>query len=487
MNLLLRNTLYKMHRLSYILVAIISLLYGCTGGDAYHEPHCEEDLSGLVLATSNGSYYQQKYENRPDVRLFLTSTEADGVQAVRQGHADVYVSDEVMLTKADLQRLGMKKAFVGDECFDVAFAIKKGNTELAAQLNAFLASVPIHDIVDYWINGGDAVEEPAYTITPGAEPIRCACAVNIAPVCYLGDGGRWEGFDADILQRFAHSVGRPCELSFQDVGAAIMAINTGKADVFSGCLFTTEERQKSMDFTNPYYKCHPGYFIVDHSSDAHMGLGERIQMNLIKENRIKLIWDGLVETVKITFFAILLGTILGIGVCACRRSKRRWVRGLADLYGDFINGIPTLVLLLILFYVVFANSDMSASLVAIVAFAMCFASSAGSIFDTSISAVPKGQTEAGLSLGFTPFKTFMGIVFPQALRKGLPLYTSECISLLKNTSIVGYIAISDLTRASDLIRSRTFDALIPLLVITIIYFILAWLIRKTLNLCLLRK
>ena len=218
-----------------------------------------------------------------------------------------------------------------------------------------------------------------------------------------------------------------------------------------------------------------------------MGLGERIHMNLIKENRIKLIWDGLVETVKITFFAILLGTILGIGVCACRRSKRRWVRGLADLYGDFINGIPTLVLLLILFYVVFANSGMSATLVAIVAFAMCFASSAGNIFDTSISAVPKGQTEAGLSLGFTPFKTFMGIVFPQALRKGLPLYTGECISLLKNTSIVGYIAIADLTRASDLIRSRTFDALIPLLVITIIYFILAWLIRKTLSLCLLRK
>ena len=160
---------------------------------------------------------------------------------------------------------------------------------------------------------------------------------------------------------------------------------------------------------------------------------------------------------------------------------------MADLYGDFINGIPTLVLLLILFYVVFANSGMSASLVAIVAFAMCFASSAGNIFDTSISSVPQGQTEAGLSLGFTPFKTFMGIVFPQALRKGLPLYTGECISLLKNTSIVGYIAIADLTRASDLIRSRTFDALIPLLVITIIYFILAWLIRKTLSLCLLRK
>ena len=477
----------KIHYFTLLFIAFVCVFSACSGGDNYREPKSEEDLSGLVLSVTNGSFYQQKYENRADVQLFLTSNEADGVQAVRQGHADVYVSDEVMLTKADLKRLGMKKAFVGDEAFDVAFAIKKGNTELASQLNAFLASAPLGDIINYWINEGPFVDEPAYTIPEGAQPFRCVCGVNIAPISYVGEGGKWQGLDADILRRFAHSIGRPFEMQFMDVGSSIMAINTGKADIFSGSLFITEERLKSVDFSVPYYKCHPGYFIVDRSGEARMSLGERIQMNFIKENRFKLILDGLVETIKITLFSILLGTILGIGVCACRRSKRRWVRGMADLYGDFINGIPTLVLLLILFYVIFANSGMSASLVAIVAFAMCFASSAGNIFDTSISSVPQGQTEAGLSLGFTPFKTFMGIVFPQALRKGLPLYTGECISLLKNTSIVGYIAIADLTRASDLIRSRTFDALIPLLVITIIYFILAWLIRKTLSLCLLRK
>ena len=471
-----------------VIFLFLAILTACSkGSDEYREPHSEADLKGLVLACTNGSYYQQKYETREDIRLFLASSEPDAVQAVCQGHADVYVSDEVMLTRADLMRLGMKKSFVGEESFDVAFAVKKGNTGLAAQLNDFLASAPVSDIINYWISDGPDVVEPAYTVQDGAEPLRCVCAVSISPICYIGDGGEWQGLEADILRRFAHSLGRPFEMKYQDVGSNIMAINTDKADVFSGNLFITEERQKSMDFSNPYYKCHPGYFIVDRSSEAHMSLGERFQMNFIKENRWRLIVDGLVETLKITLLSILLGTLLGVGVCVCKRSRCKWLRKCADLYGDFINGIPTLVLLLILFYVVFANSGMSASFVAIVAFAMCFASSAGNIFDTSISAVSKGQTEAGLSLGFTPFNTFMGIVFPQALRKGLPLYTAECISLLKNTSIVGYIAIADLTRASDLIRSRTFDALIPLLVITIIYFILAWLIRKTLNLCLLRK
>ena len=90
-------------------------------------------------------------------------------------------------------------------------------------------------------------------------------------------------------------------------------------------------------------------------------------------------------------------------------------------------------------------------------------------------------------LRFTSFRTFTGIVLPQALRKGIPLYASECVALLKNTSIVGYIAIQDITRASDLIRSRTFDAFIPLLIITVLYFVLAWIIRRLLTLFLKKK
>ena len=461
----------------------LMLLFACSGGaEGGLDPHSEEELSGLTLATTAGSYYQAKYEQRGDVKLFLTNAESDAVQAVRQGLADVYVSDEVMLTAADQQRLGMRQAFRGEECFDVAFAIRKGNDELARQMNAFIASVPLDSIIEHWIHGGPEVEEPPYKIKPGAKPLRCICAVNLSPVCFLGEGGEWQGIDADVLRRFAHSQGRPFEMSFQEVSAGVIAVQTGQADVFSGFLFITEERKKSMDFTIPYYRCHPGYFVADANSTARMSSGERLKMNLLTENRWRLITDGLVETLIITVFSILLGTALGAGVCACRRSRRKWLRKSADVYSDFINGIPTLVLLLIMFYVVLASSGLSATVVAVITFALCFASSSGNIFDNAISSVPVGQTEAGLSLGFTPLQTFTGIVFPQALQKGMPLYIGECVSLLKGTSIVGYIAIADLTRASDLIRSRTFDALIPLLIVTILYFLLAWLIRKGLSL-----
>lgn len=449
--------------------------------------HSEADLSGLRLATSNGSYYQKKFSQREDITLFVTNTEADAVQAVRQGMADVFVSDEVMLTEDDMQRLGMKIAFKGDEAFDVAFSMRKGNEAMRNQLNAYLASAPLEDIINYWIKAAPAVPEPEYEIPEGAAPLRCICCVNLSPVCYVGEGGEWMGMDPDILRRFAHSIGRPFEMKYQDFGAAILALQTGQADLVSACLFVTEERKTSVDFSNPYYKCHPGYFVLDKDNRARQGLGERLKRNLVAEKRWKLITDGLIETIKITFFSILLGTILGIGICFCRRSRRKWLRTFASIYGSFFNGVPILVFLLIMFYVVFANTGVNASLIAIISFGMFFASGAGNIFDTAVSSVPKGQTEAGLALGFTPFKTFSGIVFPQAARRGLPLFAGECISLMKSTSIVGYIAIQDLTRASDLIRSRTFDAVIPLLLVTILYFVLAWIIRKLLNLFLLKK
>ena len=467
---------------------LLPLLLGCAGKKEKNIVLASEaDLSGLTVTCTSGNYYELKYSARKDVKVFPTKSEADAIQAVRQGLADVYVSDEVMLSREAQERLGMKMAMRGEESFDVAFALQKGNLELIDALNAFIREAPVQDIVAQWEDGAPAVPQPDVPVDPGAAPLRCITVVNMDPVCFIGEGGQWRGMDPDLLRRFATSLGRPFEMVFQDMGSAVIALQTGRADIVSGCLFVTEERKTSVDFSQPYTRCHPGYFVLDKEKNGRLGLWKRLEMNLLTESRWKLMVTGLGETVKITFFSILLGTLLGVGVCAAKRSRRKWHRTAAGLYGNFINGIPTLVLLLIMFYVVFADTGLNASLVAIITFALCFASSSGSIFHTAISAIPKGQTEAGLSLGLTPFKTFTGIVLPQALRRGLPLYASDCVSLLKSTSIVGFIAVMDLTRASDLIRSRTFDAFFPLLIITLLYFLLAWIIRRVLSLFLLKK
>ena len=198
--------------------------------------------------------------------------------------------------------------------------------------------------------------------------------------------------------------------------------------------------------------------------------------NLIAEDRYKMILDGLQVTLIITLCAALLGTLLGGLVCWMRMSRRKWLQQVAKVYIELMRGTPVLVLLMLMYYVVMAPLDATGIVVAIVTFAMNTAAYISEMLRTTIQGIDRGQTEAGLALGFTPRQTFFKIVLPQVVKAVMPVYQGEVVSLLKGTSIVGYIAVADMTRASDLIRSRTFDAFFPLIVTAIIYFLMAWLI-----------
>ena len=215
--------------------------------------------------------------------------------------------------------------------------------------------------------------------------------------------------------------------------------------------------------------------------DMFSNVAESFSNNLIVEDRYRMILDGLQVTLLITLFAAVLGTILGGLVCWMRMSRRRWLQQVARVYIDLMRGTPVLVLLMLMYYVVMAPVDATGIVVAIVTFAMNTAAYISEMLRTTIQGIDRGQTEAGLALGFTQRQTFFRIVLPQVVRAVMPVYQGEIISLLKGTSIVGYIAVADMTRASDLIRSRTFDAFFPLIVTAIIYFVMAWLIGMLLQ------
>ena len=214
---------------------------------------------------------------------------------------------------------------------------------------------------------------------------------------------------------------------------------------------------------------------------------ESFTNNLIAEDRYRMILDGLQVTLLITLCAALLGTLLGGLVCWMRMNRRRWLQQVAKVYIELMRGTPVLVLLMLMYYVVMAPLDATGIVVAIVTFAMNTAAYISEMLRTTIQGIDRGQTEAGLALGFTPRQTFFKIVLPQVVKAVMPVYQGEVISLLKGTSIVGYIAVADMTRASDLIRSRTFDAFFPLIVTAIIYFLMAWLIGLLLQSLVQRK
>ncbi len=192
-----------------------------------------------------------------------------------------------------------------------------------------------------------------------------------------------------------------------------------------------------------------------------------------------LIVKGLWATVIITLLSLALGTLLGGGIYMMTLSRRSWVRKTAQYYRLIVRGIPLLVLLLFFFYVVLSGGN--GILAAVIAFGISFSNLTCTLFQSSIETVGKDQIEAGRALGFTNLQNWLYIVRPQALKNALPAYKYQAVSMVKSTSIVGYVAVTDLALATENIRSATGQSFLPLLLITILYFILAWLLTKLLD------
>jgi len=489
-------TIMRKQVILFLPTLLLLLLSACDGKNTQVEIKNEADLAGKRIAVSTGSIYDLELSKRTDILLERYSTTPDIIAAIKSGKVDVFKDDEIMLSPSDLRRHGLKKAFLTDQTFDVAYAFRLDDGETVTLFNRFLAesrqSGLYDEIVHRWFGTEepDTVSMPYLSQSASGPTLFVGVSVLMAPMSFR-EGDQWKGFEIEILQRFAHYAGRPIDIRYYDLPGATAALHSGKIDVLSSSFFVTEERKKSVLFSDPHYVCHPAYFVLDNKAALSLDfwglLKESFHKNLIVENRWRFIVDGLYETLVISVWSLLLGTLLAALVCWMRMSRNRWIRAVARIYIDFLRGVPLLVLLMMMFYVVLAQSGLNATTVAVISFSLVFAAYVSEMFRTAILSVGKGQVEAGIALGFTPLQTFFYIILPQAARAVLPVYKGEAVSLFKNTSIVGYIAIQDLTKASDLIRSRTFDAFFPLIVITIIYFILAWLLGKALDLTIKRK
>ena len=195
------------------------------------------------------------------------------------------------------------------------------------------------------------------------------------------------------------------------------------------------------------------------------GLSGVIYSNLIRESRYTLFFDGLVTTLEITVFALLLGIVIGLIVALVRVMHIKVLDKIAKAYVDIIRGTPAVVQLVIIYYAILGGVNLPKVLVAPVAFAINSGAYVSELIRGGILAVDKGQMEAARSLGMSWGQSMRHIIVPQATKHILPALVNECIKVLKETAIAGYIA-----RMGNIIRSRTFDAYTPFIVVAIIYF-----------------
>ena len=209
--------------------------------------------------------------------------------------------------------------------------------------------------------------------------------------------------------------------------------------------------------------------------------------NFIDDNRWRYITDGLKITLLVTVFAVLIGVLLGFLIAIVRTThdktgKLKILNAICKVYLTVIRGTPVVVQLMIIYFIIFGSVDISKVVVAIVAFGINSGAYVAEIFRSGIMSIDNGQFEAGRSLGFNYAQTMMYIVMPQAFKNVLPTLCNEFISLLKETSVSGYIALQDLTKGGDIIRSRTYDAFMPLIAVALIYLAMVMIFTKLVSL-----
>ena len=387
--------------------------------------------------------------------------------------------------------------YADDTC---AFLLPKGSPfkpRLDAEIRKMNAGGESARIYAKWCaaaKSGKAAKLPAFPPPPGNAPVvKVACAALSEPWCFVAADGV-VGIDIEILLTAAHRLGWRLVPKSYSWGGMVDAVNGGKTDIACGGIYTGGNEFPTVDVSEKYadermcvMALNGGGAAAQASAgsswiaDAAASLKASFVRTFVTEGRWRMMADGLGITLLITFLASALGTLLAFPLWMARTSRNRFVSACARWYISILQGTPVLVLLMVLFYLVFGKVDIDGIWVAVLGFALNSSAYFGEMLRSGINSIPAGQTEAALALGYPPRRAFFRFVLPQAVRAVLPVYRGELISTLKATSIVGYIAINDLTKASDLVRSRTYESFFPILTTAFIYFVAAWLLAWALD------
>ena len=450
---------------------------------------------GIFTGTVYDGFITEKY---PKAQIYRYESTADLILSVTTGKIDVAMFD--LITAGLILKKMPELGLLSDDVLTLPLGVgfNKNNSALRDEFNSFLKEIRKDGTYEIMCKRWLTDDPETAVMPPFNNPStdkKLVVAVSVDDLPYVSFmNGEFVGLDIEMIRYFAQRRGYNLEIVTMEFPSLIASLASGKADMITDGIAITKERGKQIDFSDSYADFSsaviaPKANIANSSAEAKKTtklsfwakISDSFYSNIILEKRYLLIINGLKVTIFISIFAALVGTLLGGLVCFMRMSKKKVLSASAKVYISLLRGTPVLVLLMIIYYIVFASVNINPVLVAIFAFGLNFAAYVSEMFRTSIESTDKGQKEAGIAGGFTKIQTFIYIILPQAMRHALPVYKGEFISLVKMTSIVGYIAVQDLTKASDIIRSRTFDAFFPLIMAAVVYLVLAWLLTWALG------
>ena len=473
----------------YLLSETAVMVKSAPGAVQTYQSTEELAAPGTRLGILTGSVFDAlTQEAFPNAELAYYNNIPDMAYSVTTGQLDAFMVDEPVARYMELEYPAVTHIpeLLSETDYAIAFPKTEAGARLRDQMNEFMAALEsdgiLAEIDEIWFGSDESKKVIDLSGLTGENGVlQLATNTENPPFSYLYDG-EIVGYEIDIVARFCAAHGYGLEIHNMDFAALIPGLGE-RYDLAASCIAVTEERAESVHFSDPGYS--GGTVMMVRGTDEEKGfwtsLAESFEKTFIRENRWKHIVQGIGTTVLISLLATILGSILGFGLCLLKLSGNSLAKGFAQVYIRILQGTPMVVLLMILFYLVFAGSGLDGVWVAVVGFGLNLAAYVCEMIRTGIQSVDRGQTEAALALGYTRTRAFLQIVMPQAARQFLPVFKGEFISLIKMTSVVGYIAVQDLTKMSDIIRSRTYEAFFPLISTAVIYFLIAWLLTSLLK------
>lgn len=451
-----------------------------------------EDLNGRNIGVQTAVLYEELIQDRvPDSTIQYYTMPNDMILALTSGKVDAYLIEEVSFgvqkkNHPELEVIEEPAGYISATCI---IGENERQDVLLSQLNQFIADSwengLLDELYDYWIADFDPVNDTCDTTGFTGENGTIAVAVEggYEPFSFISNG-QISGFDVDFICRFARAYGYTPEFYEVPFEAIAPGVESGKYDIGMN-IVVSAERNETGTLSDVYYTT-PIRLVILGEDESGLSFFEQIAdsfyKTFIRENRWQLFIQGAGITILITVASILAGTALGFIIYMLCRGGNIFANKATNVFLWLIHGMPTVLLLMILYYIVFGSSSLSGTWVSVVGFSLMFACSMVDMLRVGCNAIGKGQLEASTALGYSNSQSFFKIILPQAAGHFLPIYRNEVVTLIKETSVVGYIAVLDLTKISDLVRSRTYEAFFPLIVTAIMYFIISGILTKLVGL-----
>ena len=474
-----------------IFVTVLALLmvvsFACSvfaaTGEAINGIKTIKDLDGKKIGVQTGVLYEDLIKDDiTDEAWLYYKLPNDMIAALEHGKIDAYLIEEVgyyaqRYEHPELVRLEEKAGY----CDFAVIVGKDENQQLYYnQLQEFIKAKKadgwLDELFDYWVKNWDpntCVIRNVPKTTGENGTVTIAIEGGYEPFSFESNR-EFSGYDVEFMMNFCAAYGYQWDFKAMEFDSIATGCLAGKYN-FGMNIVVDEERAEDSVLTDPYYTCDI-VFVLEGESENDLGFWGNFkhgfEKTFIRDNRWVMFVQGIGTTMLITLLSILFGTILGFLLYMWCRHGDKVANTVTNIFDGLISGIPTVVLLMILAFVIFGNSKLDVKWISVIGFSFIFGAEMYDMLCVGCNAIPKGQTEASRALGYSDKESFFKIILPQAARHFLPIYKNDIVSLIKETSVVGYIAVMDLTKMGDLVRSRAYTPFFVLIAVAIFYFIM---------------